>query len=159
VIGGLEKDGCRMAVKDEAEALRLALISGCVSTQEVKEWVVAQIGTMSAPESTFVDLVASTDRPAEIVTLLGRIGGDPESHAVALALGRRVLAAVARHPMRAESIAAQIEQIVRAGEWPEGTRIDIDWITDGFALARQGIWAYDQAVSNFQIALTEIGGD
>jgi hypothetical protein len=114
---------------------------------------------MSVRKPEFVDLVESTDRTAEMVTPVGRIRGHPEPGAVASALARRLLATVERHPERAQSIATQIEQIVRAGDWPEAVHIDIHWITDGFARAREGLWTYDQAVSNFETALTEISGD
>ena len=143
-------------MKNEAEALRLALICGSVSLQEVAEWAVAQIEATAVPEPALVDLVAASDRTADVVSLLARIPGRPEARAVASSLARRLLASVQRDPARAENIADHVEQIVRSGEWPEAVSIDIYRITDGFALARQGVWTYDQALSNLKILLAEI---
>jgi hypothetical protein len=71
---------------------------------------------------------------------------------------RRSAACIRReqHPDRAERVAEHLEQIVRSGDWPGAVPIDISWVTDGFALARQGIWTYEHAALNFEALLAKI---
>lgn len=148
-----------MITKDEAEALRLALICGSASAQEVKDWATAQIGGAEVFEPALLDVVVASDRISELITVLARVPGHLDGNAVASALARRLLASVKRDPARAEAVAAHIAQIVTSGEWSTSVPIDINWITDGFALAQQGIWPYDQALSNLKVALTKVSRD
>ncbi len=147
------------ALRDEAEALAIALTIGAVDVDEVIEWADAHIAALIAPHWALCEVATSRGQyPIDVAARLRELPGRAD-----LAVSRRLVIALtarklARDPSRANQFAVALYHMALAGEIdaPELERLAW-WAWDALDLAASGMIEEtpDQIVASMTEALDQ----
>jgi hypothetical protein len=128
--------------KEDAETLRLGLLTGFASIAEVVGWADTVIMRQPSPDPAIVNVALGGSRSlADMVALLSEIPGEADPIPVLKRLRGRFLSALERDQGEGARIARWLYQLAAHGEIPEEP---FGWepygFDDMFELARQGVY-------------------
>lgn len=144
-------------LKTEAEALRLALLSGLATPEDVIAWADRTITAEATPHIGIIDLaLAVNDNAARLAFRLSEIPGEPASRA-AIQLLLKVLIERLDRGADPRDVAEYLYRLARTTEWPEehfGS--EPYWLDDLFQpeAAYSGIY-YQEALATLREYLTK----
>ena len=130
-----------MSLKSDAEALRLALLTGLVDTPAVVAWADRLILADRIAEAPAVlDLsLAGSRPPAEIVALLGQVPGAPDHASVGRRVAARLRRALESGELDVVAVARGMYRMLREGYAPDSDFEGMAYFADDgvdLALAR-----------------------
>jgi hypothetical protein len=106
-------------IKTEAEALRLALLSGLASSKDVIAWADRKIAIEAAPHITIIDLALAVDEDVDRLALrLTEIPGEA-SLADAIQLLLKALMERLDHGVDPRRVAEHLYRLTGITDWPE----------------------------------------
>lgn len=144
-------------VKNEAEALAVALDFDAIGGAEVTEWADSVIEREEHPHWSICELATMDTRDwADLVRALREVPGTADKRAMQVELVRRLARALAEDHGRADRIAVSLYRLALAGHLPEGEVQSLaSWAWDAMHLADQGIAdeTYEQVVARMLATL------
>lgn len=128
-------------VKEQAEALRLGLLGGYVSSDEVTAWADQVIAAGDTPGPEIIEVSLGGSKPIhDIDAALAGIPGFAPRDAVAVLTLRQMAAAVRQNPSVGRAVAHSLFQMYLEGIVPsEQAKGQMGRLDDAFYLAESGI--------------------
>jgi hypothetical protein len=143
--------------KEEAEVLRVAIMSGFATVADAVAWADRVIVADPRPDGAVLDVsLAGGGSPAAMVTLLRDVPGEFDQVSVMRAVLACMLRALDADPARAEHVAHALYWLRMDGELPDEP---FGWepylLEDDFDLARDGYLPREEAVAPLRRYLHE----
>ena len=134
-------DTNRQKEKEDAEVLRLGLITGCVNLSDVTKWADEIIAKCDDSPMEIID-VAMSKEANDLITKLQKIRGIYDWNRVLRRFFRLLYDSLLEHPEGARTMAHQLYVLMMHCEieLPSDLQTQIHYFDDGFELAVRGIY-------------------
>ena len=135
-------------VKEQAEALRVGLLGGYVSPDEVTAWADEVIGAGGIPGPEIIEVSLGGSKPLiDLSQALAAVPGEASNDAVFDLVVRRMAVVVRQNSNTVPAVIQALYRMYREGKMPsERVEFKVIWLEDVYSLARDGIQGTQETV-------------